>query len=51
MRNGTEVLGMADRIVGMINGRVAGQFDTEGTPQEMILEASLKQEDGRESES
>ena len=51
MRNGTEVLGMADRIVVMRNGRVAGQFDTEGTTQEMILEASLKQEDGRESES
>ena len=33
------------------SGRVAGQFDTEGTTQEMILEASLKQEDGRESES
>ena len=46
-----EVLGMADRIVVMRNGRVAGQFDTEGTTQEMILEASLKQEDGRESES
>lgn len=44
-----EVLGMADRIVVMRNGRVAGQFDTEGTTQEMILEASLKQEEGKAS--
>ena len=32
-----EVLGMADRIVVMRNGRVAGQFDTEGTTQEATL--------------
>ena len=44
-----EVLGMADRIVVMRNGRVAGKFETDGTTQEMILEASLKHEDGRES--
>ena len=45
-----EVLGMADRIVVMRNGRVAGQFEAEGTTQEMILEASLKQEEeGREN--
>ncbi len=44
-----EVLGMADRIVVMRNGRVAGQFESEGTTQEMILEASLKQEEGKES--
>lgn len=42
-----EVLGIADRIVVMRNGRVAGQFDSEGTSQEMILEASLKHEEGR----
>lgn len=39
-----EVLGMADRIVVMRSGRVVGQFDTQGTTQEMILEASLKHE-------
>ena len=44
-----EVLGMADRIVVMRSGRVAGQFESEGTTQEMILEASLKQEEGKES--
>ena len=43
-----EVLGMADRIVVMRNGRVAGQFETEGTTQEMILEASLKHDDKHE---
>jgi len=40
-----EVLGMADRIVVMRNGRVAGQFESDGTTQEMILEASLKHDD------
>ena len=43
-----EVLGMADRIVVMRSGRVVGQFDTQGTTQEMILEASLKHESDRE---
>ena len=43
-----EVLGMADRIVVMRNGRIAGSFDVEGTTQEMILEASLKQDEGKE---
>lgn len=42
-----EVLGMADRIVVMRSGRVVGQFDTQGTTQEMILEASLKHESDR----
>ena len=42
-----EVLGMADRIVVMRSGRVVGQFDTQGTTQEMILEASLKHEGDR----
>lgn len=36
-----EVLGMADRIYVMRNGRMTGQFDVEGTTQEMLLEASL----------
>ena len=43
-----EVLGMADRIVVMRNGRVAGLFDAKGTTQEKILEASLKQDEGEE---
>ena len=43
-----EVLGMADRIVVMRNGRVGGQFESEGTTQEMILEASLKHDDKHE---
>ena len=43
-----EVLGMADRIVVMRSGRVAGSFDADGTTQEMILEASLKQDEGKE---
>ena len=43
-----EVLGMAGRIVVMRNGRIAGSFDVEGTTQEMILEASLKQDEGKE---
>lgn len=40
-----EVLGMADRIVVMKSGRVTGNFDVDGTTQEMILEASLKQKE------
>lgn len=40
-----EVLGMADRIVVMRNGRVAGEFETDITTQEMILEASLKEKE------
>lgn len=40
-----EVLGMADRIITMKSGRVTGEFMTEGTTQEMILEASLKQKE------
>lgn len=43
-----EVLGMADRIVVMKSGRVTGQFESGGTTQEMILEASLKHKDGKE---
>ena len=43
-----EVLGMADRIVVMKSGRVTGQFESGGTTQEMILEASLKNKDGKE---
>ena len=39
---------MADRIVVMRSGRVAGSFDADGTTQEMILEASLKQDEGKE---
>ncbi|MEG0720793.1 MAG: ATP-binding cassette domain-containing protein [Lachnospiraceae bacterium] len=37
-----EVLGMADRIIVMKSGRVTGEFEANGTTQEMILEASLK---------
>ncbi|MCL2865029.1 MAG: sugar ABC transporter ATP-binding protein [Lachnospiraceae bacterium] len=40
-----EVLGMADRIVVMRSGRVTAEFETTGTTQEMILEASLKQKE------
>ena len=43
-----EVLGMADRIVVMKSGRVTGEFESEGTTQEMILEASLKHKEERE---
>lgn len=38
-----EVLGMADHIVVMKSGRITGSFDKKGVTQEMILEASLKQ--------
>lgn len=43
-----EVLGMADRIVVMKSGRVTGQFESQGTTQEMILEASLKHKEEKE---
>jgi len=39
-----EVLGMADRIVVMKSGRVTGTFDAKEATQEMILEASLRQQ-------
>ena len=45
-----EVLGVADRIVVMKGGRVTGEFDdVQGTTQEMILEASLKEKGGDKS--
>ncbi|MCR4591480.1 MAG: sugar ABC transporter ATP-binding protein [Lachnospiraceae bacterium] len=37
-----EVLGMADRIVVLRNGRVAGEFDPKEATQEQILNASLQ---------
>lgn len=45
-----EVFGMADRIVVMRTGRVAGEFDPKESTQEMILNASLqvKSEGGAE---
>lgn len=43
-----EVLGMADRVVVMRNGRVAGIMDNKDLTQEMILEHSLKSSDGEE---
>ena len=41
-----EVLGMADRVVVMRNGRVSGILDNKELTQEMILEHSLKSVEG-----
>ena len=41
-----EVLGMADRVVVMRNGRVSGIMDNKELTQEMILERSLKSAEG-----
>ena len=41
-----EVLGMADRVVVMRNGRVSGILDNKELTQEMILEHSLKSAEG-----
>ena len=44
-----EVLGMADRVVVMRNGRVSGIMDNKELTQEMILEHSLKSAEGGEA--
>ena len=41
-----EVLGMADRVVVMRNGRVSGIMENKELTQEMILEHSLKSAEG-----
>ena len=43
-----EVLGMADRVVVMRNGRVSGIMENKELTQEMILEHSLKSAEGGE---
>ena len=43
-----EVLGMADRVVVMRNGRVSGIMENKDLTQEMILEHSLKSAEGGE---
>ena len=44
-----EVLGMADRVVVMRNGRVSGIMENKDLTQEMILEHSLKSAEGGEA--
>jgi ABC-type sugar transport system ATPase subunit len=44
-----EVLGMADRVVVMRNGRVSGIMENKELTQEMILEHSLKSAEGGEA--
>ena len=42
-----EVLGMADRIIVMRNGRVAGEYDAKDATQEILLSAALKSKEDK----
>ena len=42
-----EVLGMADRIIVMRNGRVAGEYDAKEATQEILLSAALKSKEDK----